>query len=252
MRNKKNKLGKPATRRSFIKSTGIAAAGILIAPNVFSIGRSPAEMSERLSFIQDPAVLDKQRQESQQIVASITAELASARKKLAQLHKKIDSRAKHGKFVDVARIYATALTWSADDIQRCLEADEFEIVSQSRPLMESLKERLNKPQQILDRILDKAPDEADTYYMGENPYFKSIVDATKPKADKETTYAKGRKGYLAVPNAWTFSEFGNNIIDIVWLITKPRSPRVFETLSFSFKRQALKKTRWFSIINHAY
>jgi hypothetical protein len=186
----------------------------LAVADIRLIGHTPAEL----------AAVEKQRQERQKIVAEITAALAPARQELAGLRERIDQQAQHGKFVDVARVYAAALAWSADDIQRCLEAEEIEIVRQAGPLLVELKARLAEPRRLLDRIGEQAPREADPYRAGENPYFKSIVGVAQSMSRKEATYPKGRKGYLAVPNAWTFSSFGNNLFDMVWSMTTPQSP----------------------------
>ena len=116
------------------------------------------------------------------------------------------------------------MAWSADDVARCSEAEEPEIVRQAVPLLADLEKRLADPQRILDRVLDHAPREADPYYAKENPYFQSIVQAAKSMSRKETSYAKGRKGYLAVPNAWSFSAYGNNAFDMAWSMLTPQSP----------------------------
>jgi hypothetical protein len=170
------------------------------------------------------AANEKRERERKQIVTELEPALAQARRQLAGLREQIDVRAREGRFVDVARLYAAALAWSADDAQRCLEAAELEIVRQAGPFLADLQKRLAEPQRVLDRILDQPPREADPYRAGENPYFKSIVAAARPLSRKETTYAKGRKGYLAVPNAWSFSGFGGALFDAAWSMTTPHSP----------------------------
>ena len=174
---------------------------------------------------QELAAMEKQRQERQRIVAEVTAGLVSIRQDLARLHQQIDAQAKQGKFVDVARVYAAALAWSADDIQRCLEAEEFEIVRQARSLLDSLKERLADPQQVLKHVQVQVPPEDDPYRVGENPYFGSVIKVAQSMARKEAAATpKGRRGYLAVPNAWSFAGFGNRLFDKVWSMTTPQSP----------------------------
>ena len=65
-----------------------------------------------------------------------TALLKTVRKNLEELGKQLDTSAEQGKFVDVARVYWTALNWCADDAKRCLEADEIEIAKRAKPLLE--------------------------------------------------------------------------------------------------------------------
>jgi hypothetical protein len=170
------------------------------------------------------AALEKRRLERQQLIAQTSALLAQERRELAHIRVQIDQQARQGKYVDVARVYLAALAWSADDVQRCLEAEELEIVRESGLVLADLRLRLSNPRGILDRILERAPPEGDPYQAGRNPYFKSIVSVAQGQSRKETMYAKGRKGYRAVPNAWTFASFGNSLYDLVWSMTTPQSP----------------------------
>ena len=50
MKNRKSKLEKSESRRTFIKSTGAAAAGLIMAPSVFSIAGSTQGMQEKLAL----------------------------------------------------------------------------------------------------------------------------------------------------------------------------------------------------------
>jgi len=160
----------------------------------------------------------------ERIIEEVGASRAEGRLELARLRGQLDEQARQGKFVDVARVYAAALTWSADDIQRCLEAEEPEIVGQAQTLVAELKKLVAEPRRVLDRVADRPPREGDPYRAAENPYFQSVVKVAQSLARKETARAKGRKGYLEVSDAWRFAGFGSSVFDAVWSMTAPQSP----------------------------
>jgi len=186
----------------------------IVIADVRCYGLTPAEL----------VAIDLRRRQRQQIVAEAGTTLVTVRKQLADLRRQLDVVAKKGRFVDVAKVYLAALAWSVDDVQRCLDADELEIVAQAKPLLADLGKRLAEPRRLLDRVLDRPPREDDPYRAGENPYFKSVVAVARSMAGKETVWPKGRKGYRAVPDAWSFAGFGNNLFDAVWSMTTPKSP----------------------------
>ena len=179
-----------------------AAASLAAAPPA----KSPAVEADRPAF------------------AEARASLAQAREQLAALGAQLDAQAHNGKWVDAARVYRAALAWCADDVERCLEAEEPEIVRQAGPLLADLRKWLGQPRRVLDRVLDAPPLEDDPYQAGRNPYFKSVTNVARGMSRKETTWAKGHKGYLSVPNAWSFAGVGNNVFDAVWSMTAPQSP----------------------------
>lgn len=156
--------------------------------------------------------------------AEAKAELEKARQSLGKLREHLDAVAKQGKYVDVAWVYWTALDWCAADIERCLKAEEPEIVQQASVLVADLSQRLADPQRVLGRVLDKAPEEGDPFQAEKNPFFRSVVEAVRPMTASEPDWAKGRKGYEAITDAWWFSGRGNETYGLVWSMTRPRSP----------------------------
>jgi hypothetical protein len=186
----------------------------VVIADVRCFGLTPAELVAN----------DLRRRQRQQIVADAGKTLVTMRKQLADLRRQVDVVARKGRFADVAKVYLAALAWSIDDVQRCLDAEELEIVAQARPLLADLGKRVADPRRLLDRVLDRPPREDDPYRAGENPYFQSVVAAARSMSGKETVWPKGRKGYRLVPNAWSFAGFGNNLFDAVWSITTPKSP----------------------------
>ena len=157
-------------------------------------------------------------------IAQTTAALGQARQGIAKLRDQLDALARQGKFVDVARVYLAALSWSADDAGRCLEAEEPEIAGQAGPLVADLRSRIGQPGRVLGHVLDAKPREDDPFHAGENPYYKSLIGVARGQSRKETTWAKGRKGYRSLPDAWSFAGLGNNLFDAVWAMGTPQSP----------------------------
>ena len=168
----------------------------------------------------EPAAVEKSPAEKK---AATAATLAAVRQELAGLRGQLDTLSKQGKYVDVARVYLAAMTWSADDVGRCLEAEEPGIAAQAGPLLADLQTCAGQPRRVLDRVLDSKPREDDPYHVAENPYFKSVVSVAQGQSRRETAWPKGRKGYLAFPNAWTFAGLGNNVFDAVWSMLAPQS-----------------------------
>jgi hypothetical protein len=153
-----------------------------------------------------------------------SAALEGVRRDLGKIREQLDGLSQQGKFVDVARVYLAALAWCADDVGRCLEAQEPEIVAQAKPLLTDLQSRAREPRRVLDRVHDAKPQEDDTLHAAENPYFKSMVNVAGGQSRQEKTWPKGRKGYESIPNAWTFAGLGGSLFDAVWAMGAPHSP----------------------------
>jgi len=64
MKNKTSKLEKLKTRRTFIKSTGVATAGLIMAPSVFSIAGSSQGMQEKLAINGGPKTVTASHNDS--------------------------------------------------------------------------------------------------------------------------------------------------------------------------------------------
>ncbi|MDD4873313.1 MAG: hypothetical protein PHR77_22380, partial [Kiritimatiellae bacterium] len=176
-------------------------------------GRTEAEL----------AAIEKHRQEREQTISEMQSELTQTRKELDRIRDQLDSFASQNKYVNISRVYWTALEWCHNDIQRCLQAEELEIVQQAKSLMTDLKKRLSDQENILKHVLDNAPVEDDPFHAEQNPYFKSVIKVAEGASRKETVYAKGHKGYLATSNAWSFASFGNALFDAAWSLTTPQS-----------------------------
>ncbi len=172
----------------------------------------------------EKARMKRRQQKRERTVTDVNASLTRTRQTLAEIGKKLDALAGQGKFVDVARVYWAALAWCADDIQRLLKAEECELVEQAPALLADLEKRLDDPQCVLGRVLDKAPRQGDPLSAKNNPYFKSVIEHVRRYAKQERSWAKGRKGYLSIPNAWSFSGRGNDAGTIIWTMTRPQSP----------------------------
>ncbi len=173
---------------------------------------------------QEKAQIAERAKQRAQWVVQGKAALDTLRAALAKLGKDLDAQTAQGKFVDVARVYWAALSWCAADVERLLEAEEYELVEQTPALLAELEKRLADPQCVLGRVLDKTPDEKDTLQVGKNPYFKAVVDVVRHSTGKQQFWAKGRKGYQSVPNAWTLAGFGGRAYAMVWSMTRPKSP----------------------------
>lgn len=168
-------------------------------------------------------IVERAQQRSQWIAAGKTS-LEKVRASLKKLSEELDAQAAKGRFVDAARVYWAALNWCADDVERLLEAEEYDLVAQTPAFLEDLQRRLADPQCVLGRVLDKAPEEKDSLQVEKNPYFKAVVDVARHSTKKQRFWAKGRKGYQSVPNAWTAAGFGGNAYAMVWSMTRPKSP----------------------------
>ena len=166
----------------------------------------------------------REQERRERIVSELSAKLGKIAPKLAAIRGQLDAAAKDGKSVDVARVYLAALAWCADDVRRCLEAEELEIVEQAEVLLADLLKSLDKPDCVTGRILDKADNAGDPLQFEKNPYFQSVVEAVRPWTTRERSWAKGKKGYDSIPNAWSFSGRGNDVCGIVWSMTRAGSP----------------------------
>jgi hypothetical protein len=156
--------------------------------------------------------------------ADTRAALEKTKQALSRLREQLDAQAGQGKYVDVARVYWTALDWCAADVQRLLEAEEPAIAAQAPAMLADLERRLADPKALLSRVLDKAPDEPDRLQAEKNPFFQSILGAVRPMSAKEQTWAKGHKGFLSIPDAWWFAGRGNETYELIWCMTRPHSP----------------------------
>ena len=191
--------------------------------------RRPADVwiddIEFTGYTADEIVENRRRlDEHKRIVAETGPAVAQIKKDLAALRDRLDALQKQGKFVAVARVYRVALDWCADDVARLLEADELELVRQAPVLLADLNKRVADPKTVLERVLDKPPEEKDTLDAEHNPYFKSVTDGVRRWSKKERSWAKGRNGCRSVPDAWSFRSFGDTAYGIVWSMTRPKSP----------------------------
>ena len=178
-----------------------------------------------IDYTPDERAEMKRREEQRgKTIDKVNGRLADTRRLLAELAKQLDAAAAAGRYVDVARVYWAALDWCADDVARLLEAEEPELVEQAPGLLADLDKRLADPKCVLGHVLDEAPAEPDPLDAEHNPYFKSVVEVVSRQSKQERTWAKGRKGFLSIPNAWTFSGRGNDVGAMVWALTRPRSP----------------------------
>lgn len=170
------------------------------------------------------AAMEKRREDRRRLVEELRPSLAPIRQSLEALSKQLDRAAEQGKYVDEARLYRAALDWCVRDIERTLEAEELEIVEQARPLVAALRERVDVPRQVLDRVKDRAPEETDRFDYDNNPYFKIVITALRPHGQRERFWPRGAKGYREVTDAWTFRRFGDEAAMMVWAISQPKSP----------------------------
>jgi hypothetical protein len=85
------------------------------------------------------AAAEREREERARLVSELTAALAPIEKRLALLRDQLDKAAAEGKYTDVARVYWTALNWTAQDLKRCLRCEEMEVVKQAKPILADLQ-----------------------------------------------------------------------------------------------------------------
>lgn len=164
------------------------------------------------------------RAEREKIVAECGPRLSECRKQLESLAGQLALAEKQGKFVAEVRAYHAALDWCAKDIDRLLAAEELEIVRRAPPCLAAMEDRLKQPQAVLGHVQEKPPQEPDRLDWENNKYFRSVVGGVRPWTTAERTWPKGRPGYAAVPDAWSFRGFGDNLFGIVWSVTRPKSP----------------------------
>lgn len=174
--------------------------------------------------VEEAAAAKQRQQRRTDLIAESQPRLAAVRSKLAAIDVQLKKAAEGGKFVDVARVYLAALEWCAGDVDRTLQADELEIVSQAPEFLAGLEERLAQPERVLRKVLEKPPVEPDRLDAAHNPYFKQLVTEATPMSRREQVWPKGRAGYRAVPNAWTFASLGHNTYRAAWTMLRPRSP----------------------------
>ena len=186
-------------------------------------GHTPAEL----------AAIEARRVERAAIADATRPRVAAARQRIAKLSGELDEQEVRSRYVAVARVYLAAWNWCAGDVQRCLEADEVEIVRQGPVFLAELEKRLAEPQKLLAHVQDAPAADADRFRAADNPYYKKVVAAAEGMSRKETVWAKGRKGYQSIPNAWTFAGLGNYSFDLVWSLTAPRSPLRHKALTLA-------------------
>jgi len=177
-----------------------------------------------------PATPEEQARQQQhhaarrQMVEQLAPALRAARSRLETVKRQLHQRAQAGQYVDRARAYWTALAWCADDIQRYLEAEELELVQRVPALLGALERRLADPQAVLAHILPHRPEEPDRLDWEKNRYFRSVVGGVRPWTEAERFWPKGRRGYQAIADAWSFRSFGDTLFALVWSISRPGSP----------------------------
>ncbi len=173
---------------------------------------------------EEEAANRRREEERRRIVAETCKAVERIKAGLVELDSKLDEAEEAGRYVAVARVYCAALEWCADDVQRLLEAEEFELVARAPALAEDLARRVADSKAVLDRVRAAAPEEKDALDPENNPYFKSVTKAARGWSKTERSWPKGRAGYVAVPNAWSFRSFGDSSYDLVWSMTRPKSP----------------------------
>lgn len=181
------------------------------------IAFTPATAEER-------ARQQQRRLARQRLVEQLMPALQAARRRLATYKEELDQRAQAGLYVDRARAYWTALAWCADDIQRYLEAEELELVEKAPRLLAALEGRLADPQSVLVHVRPSRPEEPDRLGWEKNRYFRSVVGGVRPWTESERWWPKGRRGYQAITDAWSFRTFGDTLFALVWSISRPASP----------------------------
>ncbi len=170
------------------------------------------------------ARLEERQRARQRLVEQCLPPLRAARTRLDELKGQLDQRAEAGQYVALARAYWTALAWCADDIHRTLQADELELVEKAPTLLAALERRLADRQAVLGRVLARRPEETDRLGWDKNRYFRSVVGGVRPWIESERWWPKGRRGYEAIPDAWSFRTLGDTLFALVWSISRPGSP----------------------------
>jgi hypothetical protein len=211
-----------------LRERDLAAVAFL---QFFVEAQGPKPLDLRIDDIQftgptaeEQAAAEQRRRRRAELIAQSQPRLAAVRGKLSQLESQLKEAGAAGKFVDVARVYLAALEWCAGDAERTLQAEEFEIVTQAPAFLADLEQRLATPDVVLGRIQDRTPVEPDTLDAAHNPYFAQLVKDATPLSRREQVWAKGRAGFRAVPNAWTFASLGHNTYRAAWTMLRPRSP----------------------------
>ena len=215
----------------FAAKRPVATGDVLGAAETGTVPRDAKPLDILLDDIQfvglsqeELAAIERQRSERARLVSELTAALAPIEKRLALLRDQLDKAAAEGKYTDVARVYWTALDWTAQDLKRCLRCEELEVVKQAKPLLADLQKRLEEPQRVLGKVLAKAPDDDDPFDSTRNPHFKSTIEAIRPQSRKERWWPKGQEGYRSISDAWTFRRLGDDGFAEVWAMTRPKSP----------------------------
>lgn len=180
----------------------------------------------RFTGYTEAELAEKTRQEQQrnQIADEVTAQLGKVRSQLDALDRKLAAAAEQGNDTAPARVYLEALRWCADDVQRYLEAEEHDLLLRAPEMLAALEALAGRPEHVLSHVADAAPEEGDPLHYEKNPYFQKIVEVSQPRSRREQVWAKGRKGYLSIDNAWQFSGMGNRLYTNVWSVTRPASP----------------------------
>ena len=173
---------------------------------------------------EDPAEREARQLRRQKLAAEATAAVEQLRPALASLRKELDRQSAKGKYTAVALAYWTALDWCSRDVLRYAQAEEFEEVEHAGPLATDLKRRLDDPQIVLGRILDKPPEGSDPLHAQENPFFQSAIHAIESTTVVDRWWAKGQAGYRSVADAWAFRRYGEDLFNAVWATTRPGSP----------------------------
>ena len=173
---------------------------------------------------EEETALRQQTARRQQLCQAAQPRLVEVESQLAGLRTNIDSLAGQGKYVDVARVYLAALTWCVADVRRGLEADELAIVAQADTLLADLARRAGQTSRVIGHVRDRGNQEPDTLDVEHNPYFKGCADVVRAQSRADRTWAKGRKGYEAISNAWDFRTLGDSVYETLWVATRPHSP----------------------------
>jgi hypothetical protein len=215
----------------FAAKQPVAAGNVLGAAKTGTVPRDVKPVDILIDDIQfvglspeENAAIERNRQERKRLAAEMTAALGPIEKRLSGLRGELDKAAAQGKYTDVARVYWTALDWTAQDLKRSFHCEELEVVQQAKPILADLQKRLEEPKRVLDKVLAKAPDEGDPLDSRRNPHFQSVLEAIRPQSLKERWWPKGQEGYRSISDAWTFRRLGDDSFAAVWAMTRPKSP----------------------------
>ena len=146
--------------------------------------------------------------------------LTQLRPRLDAVRRQIDDT----KPTDATPLHRAALQWCANDIERCLRAEELEIVAQGERLLDDLQ------REVADSKVFRVNLTADhNRQHTDNPFGQSLTDAARPMCRHAASWPKGRAGYRAFPRAWTMRRMAYQLHAAAWCLTTPDCPLRHDT-----------------------